>query len=84
MVQNKYHGHHFFTLANNNESRELKLPYKFQYRDSNKKLPCNKEILVFACSDVKCPIANTVPDLNSAPLCVPKLQIQAKLAFTDE
>ena len=28
MVQNKYHGHHFFTLANNNESKELKLPYK--------------------------------------------------------
>lgn len=66
-----------------NFSCTLKLPYKFQYRDSNKRLPCNQEILVFACSDIKCPIASTVPDLNAAPICVPKLQIQAKLAFTD-
>lgn len=61
----------------------LKLPYKFQYRDANKRLPCNHDILIFACSDIKVPIANTIGDLNGAPICTPKLTIACKVAFTD-
>lgn len=61
----------------------LKLPYKFQYRDANKRLPVNQEILIFAVSDVKVPI--TIPGVtdNQAPVTTPKLTLQCKVAFTD-
>ena len=63
-----------------NFSMTLKLPYKFQYINKEALLPTNQEILIFAASDTRVPIGNAD---NTAPICVPKLKIQCKVAFSD-
>lgn len=63
-----------------NFSITLKLPYKFQYANSNAKLPSNQEILIFASSTTKIPIG---AGDNTPPVACPKLKIQCKVAFSD-
>lgn len=63
-----------------NFSMTLKLPYRFQYINNSALLPSNQEILIFAASDTKVPIGAAD---NTAPICVPKLKIQCKVAFSD-
>ena len=63
-----------------NFSHTLKLPYKFHYNSRTDSLPSDKQIIVFVQSNVKQCIG--AADIQ-APIALPKVHIQCKVAFTD-
>ena len=65
-----------------NFSMTIKAPYRFHFPDNTSLTPDNHEILVFFNSSVKVGAPGLATDMT-APICTPKLTVQAKLAFKD-
>lgn len=63
-----------------NFSYTHKAPYKFHFKGSQETQPDNQNLLVFMTSDTRVPIGNAD---TFAPICCPKVNIQAKLCFVD-
>ena len=67
------------TTTHKNFSYTLKLPYKFQFPTNLSVCPSNKEIVIFACSNVRPFVAGE----TAVCLQTPRLNLQCKVAYTD-